>query len=285
MAQAEARVTRTSGGSEADPYMQRVSTGLQRSANAEYGYSVPQGVVPEWPVQYHVYIFNIAEREFEIQKPPMFPRVKFRACPRGEKYVMVAKIPNVVMERPISAETGQFMHQPYQGERVAMDIINPQNASLDQDAPIPENVSWMDLGGSNDLGRRGLFWSVNEVPTDEELAKARARLDRFYRQKVQEGSAIAADPKRAGDIAPEHHLAAEYLSRTGMKFSWHNFGEMPEVCPNCGEDIKKGAAFHTNSAGVICVLDWNRAIRAGVKTPEDYKKAQAATKAMEEAGA
>ena len=34
-------------------------------------------------------------------------------------------------------------------------------------------------------------------------------------------------------------------------------------CPNCGDDIPPSVAFHKSSTGVLCVLDPERAFRAG----------------------
>ena len=36
------------------------------------------------------------------------------------------------------------------------------------------------------------------------------------------------------------------------------------TCPNCGDVVKAGIAFHKSSAGVLCIIDKKRADEAGV---------------------
>jgi hypothetical protein len=48
--------------------------------------------------------------------------------------------------------------------RFATDIVNPDNLTIDQDAVI-NSVT----GKGNDLGALGVFWSLNEVPTEAEI--------------------------------------------------------------------------------------------------------------------
>ena len=67
------------------------------------------------------------------------------------------------------------------GRRMAMDIINPDNWTLDQDAVLTHS----DSVGQN-IGRLGVCWSLNEEPTEAELAAATRRLETHYRNLLTE---------------------------------------------------------------------------------------------------
>jgi hypothetical protein len=44
-------------------------------------------------------------------------------------------------------------------------------------------------------------------------------------------------------------------------------------CPNCGERIKAGVAFHKQEEGTLCILDWKRAVASGVRTRQQAYEA------------
>jgi hypothetical protein len=64
-------------------------------------------------------------------------------------------------------------------------------------------------------------------------------------------------------VTPELHAAAEYFAEN---YSWHSKQIKADYCAQCGEKIRAGAAFHRTEDGGMCVLDWDRAIKAGVRT-------------------
>jgi ribosomal protein S27AE len=55
---------------------------------------------------------------------------------------------------------------------------------------------------------------------------------------------------------------------------WHKLTTPKIECPNCGEKIKEGIAFHYSN-GRICVLSWERAYLAGAvkkdEVPESFR--------------
>jgi hypothetical protein len=145
-----------------------------------------------------------------------------------------------------------------------MDILNPDNLGLDQDAVILNPTS---IG--NNLGEKGVFWSLNEVPTHEELQKAQKRMEEYYRRLVDKANTTqAAEPGKLPDIlTPEHLAAAAYLEENfGMQFVWHTRMARLEDCAICGEKAKAGVAFHRTDDGGVCVRDWARAVKAGART-------------------
>lgn len=213
---------------------------------------------------YLIYIFSIARKAFIIHRPPQFAVITFAACPKNREYIKVAVIPNVVNYRWIDSASGETRTLGEAGERVATDFLNPNNLGVDIWAQADEQINWID-GGSDDLTRRGLFWSRNEQPFPIELERCRARMENHYKLLIAQADDLVQNGERKS-LTPEHHLAAEYFK---IKTAWHSIAELQRNCPNCGEQIGDGIAFHRNSMGMICVIDWKRAIEAGVKTRED----------------
>lgn len=222
------------------------------------------------PAEYHLHVFNIAQREFTIRRPPLFPCIKIPACPLGQPYILVAKIPNIVNEKYIISESGKTANQGRAGELVANDLVNPANTSGDMWREInDENITWID-GGTDDATRRGLFWTRNETPTEEELHKAKERMQRHYKGLLSRAETLSRQNK-IDEISWEMHLAADHFR---IRSTWHTVAELPEECPNCGEGIKPGVAFHTLANGALCVVDWRRAVAAGVVRKEDVPDGQ-----------
>jgi hypothetical protein len=231
------------------------------------------GSLPE--VKYFVHVYNIAGREFFIQRP-LIPKLKARACPAGERYIKVTSLRHPYLQldhEDNDVSTPRF--REHSAERIAQDICNPESLSLDQNVITADAFN---LGGN--LSTQGLFWSKNDPPTEEELKAVEKRLEIRYQTLLDTATALEKvnNGRDLYDrITPEWHAAADYF---GIETSWHQkrTKKAPEVskveCPNCGEPIKPGAPFHFVE-GVACVNDWQRAVAAGVKkksdVPEDFQ--------------
>lgn len=213
---------------------------------------------------YLLHVFSIARKPFVVRRPPNFPTVTFAACPKNKDWAEVAVIPNVVNYRWVDGVTGEVRSQGEAGERVATDLLNPANLGTDIWAASDEQSGWVD-GGSDDLTRRGLFWSRHATPEPWELARCRTRLENHYRSLIAQADDLVQNGERKA-LTPEHHLAAEHFK---LKTTWHSIADPQRNCPNCGEQVGDSVAFHRNSLGMICVLDWKRAVEAGVKTRAD----------------
>lgn len=213
---------------------------------------------------YLLHIFSIAHKAFVVRRPPQFSMVTFAACPKKADYIRVAVIPNIVNYRWIDSASGETRTLGEAGERVATDFLNPANLGIDIWAGADEQSSWIDAG-SDDLTRRGLFWTRNETPAPWELERCRARMENHYKNLLAQADDLVQNGDRKA-LTPEHHLAAEYFK---LKTAWHSIAEPQRNCPNCGEQIGDGLAFHRNSMGMLCVIDWKRTVNAGVKTRED----------------
>lgn len=213
---------------------------------------------------YVLHIFSIARVPFVVRRPPNFPILTLRACPPASPYVEVAVVPNVVNYRWVDSVSGEVRSLGESGERFATDLLNPANLGVDIWAGADDSVSWVDSGGA-DLTRRGVFWTRNAVPAPFELDRARSRMERHYKNLIAQADELMQNGERRA-LNPEHHLAAEYFK---LKTAWHSIAQVSLACPNCGEDVGPGLAYHRSSLGMICVLDWKRTVESGVKTRDD----------------
>lgn len=216
---------------------------------------------------YFIYVFNVGARSHRVSNGHL-KNVLIPGVDKGQKYVMAFKLPNIVNQCWQGADNGMIQTYGDDGRRVAMDIINPANMGIDQDYEIPKDQ--IVSQGAN-LANWGLFWSLNEVPTDEEIAKAVGRMERYYRSLLKEADQLARSGKY-DKIEEFHYIAADYF---GYKGAWNTKVDVPNDCPNCGASVKQGVAYHRNEDGSVCVIDWQRTVAAGIKTkkevPEDAR--------------
>lgn len=217
--------------------------------------------------EYFVYIYTTSDRDFTVMQPPLFPRLLLRARAAGEKYSLVLKLPSPFNQVDREGAVGDLMVRAHVAEKVAQSLLNPNNPTLDQDLNVPINNV---LGLGVDLNAQGLFWSRNNPPTDEEVAKAIARKERYYRGLLEKARTLEiSNPKELESlINRDYHMAAEYYT---VETSWHRTMVRAEECPLCGESIKPGVAAHKNSLGGVCIIDEKRAALMGL-TPSKAKQ-------------
>lgn len=250
---------------------------------------------------YWIYIFNISKQEFARYRPTDFPKIELKACAKDQKCRIVCRVPNIVNLKIPNLDTGQMTIVGIPGERFATDLVNPANLSNNMwNAFEDPNVTWLD-GGSDDLSRRGVFWTTtvlcsgcrkqiaerfdghltrwihqdgteicdDAVPeaTDEDMERARTRMEKHYQAMIDQADELAGNNQRS-DIGKEAHIAADYFFKVST--SWHHTVIRPATCPNCGDQISSGIAYHiSQSIGSLCIIDWKRAVMAGVKKRED----------------
>jgi|SRR5579862_3522895 len=254
---------------------------------------------------YFITLFNIVDRKFVIQRPPSFPMIVLAPCPRDKPWKAVARIPNIVNEKFVAAESGETQIRGIIGERFATDLLNPSNTGIDMWADISDDAAlWIDKG-TDDMTKRGLFWAggrqpgrevlcdncgavedtedrileghdrraycrkcdqvYSPRPNDADLAKCKGRLERFYRQLLTQAEEYARN-QQFREIGYEHHLSADYF---GLNSSWHQTIQAPQLCEYCGDAIKAGIAYHMSSSGLMCIRNWKSAVKAGVKQRSD----------------
>lgn len=225
--------------------------------------------------EYHVFIYSVvdprpADMPLMRHQPPLTKNLRIKECPKGERYVLVTSLAHPVNQPDINPMNDQRVTYYSDARRVAQDIVNPSNLTLDQDAVLrAENV----FSEGEDYGKLGVFWSLNNPPTDEEISKAVTRKENHYRSRLNRARVLeTSDPKALNAaLTITDHVAADYF---GEEFSWHRTAKKPASCSNCGESIKEGVAYHRNVDGIICVIDWKRTVEAGVKAMADVPESK-----------
>lgn len=242
---------------------------------------------------YFVYIYNMSQinigndTSFIVSRPPLMREFRIlrldKQKNRGAEYVLATKLPQPLLIPKGNVDSNEIDIVPQDVRRFAMDIINPDNLTIDQDAFIDKVT-----GQGNNLGAKGVFWSLNgpgatkggtirtlriqgkdtpvfEEPQPQEIAAARTRMESGYRRALEEADAVAiSQPADLGKfLTPEHHAACEYY---GEDRSWHGKKARTDFCNICGEKMRAGASFHKTEDGVLCINNWDGAIKAGVKT-------------------
>jgi hypothetical protein len=75
---------------------------------------------------------------------------------------------------------------------------------------------------------------------------------------VRQAEALAAsDDKKM--ISPLMHFAMDYL---GISAGWHTSLRHMISCPNCGDQVLEGIAYHKNAFGEKCIIDQERYLRS-----------------------
>lgn len=237
----------------------QLSEGMNRANNVDWNFSTADYMLNREP-DYFVYLFNLAKQEYRISRLPLIKELIIPARREGEKYALVTKLPSPFKYPKGNVDSNELDIVVIDGRRFAMDIINPDNMSLDQDAVITQTFT---IG--NNLGKLGVFWSLEAEPSKEEIARATSRMEKHYRTLLEQARAVeTSDPKQLAEIlSPAHHAAADYFHET---FNWHKKEVHLESCPRCSAPAKVGAPFHAIDGGGLCVGDWDAAIRAGVRS-------------------
>lgn len=239
-----------------------LSDGMTKANNQEFNFFGNQFLSSREP-EYFVYLYNVSETKFTVNRSPVVAEMVLRAKESGEDYKLVGQFPQPLLVPVGNLDSNEIELKPVDARRFAMDICNPDNWGLDQNAVIDPKQGTS--GGTNNLGKKGLFWSLNNPPKPEEVKMAVNRMESFYKSKLEEARTVevSAPAKLSETLSPEHHQAADYF---GEQFSWHGKKSKPADCPQCGARIQAGAKFHPIEGGGFCVNDWDAAIKAGVRS-------------------
>jgi hypothetical protein len=249
-----------------------LSESMTRANNRTFNFNLQDYLYGRKP-DFFVYLYNVSEQSFDVYRPPLFANIHIPGRKRGEDFSVAARLPSPLLAPQGSVDSDELTTNLMDTRRVAMDICNPDNLSLDQNAVIakPTNIG-------NNLSAKGVFWSLEAPPTKEnnfvtsdklkvEVQDAVKRMETYFNKVLEKMKAMeTSDPKGMLEmIGPEAHTAADYF---GIETSWHGKRSRPMDCPNCGDRIKAGIAFHRTEEGTLCILDWKRAVASGVRTKQ-----------------
>ncbi len=213
-----------------------------------------------------IYIHSVSKRSFRTSRN-LFKNLNLVGCENGERYVTSAVIADPIIEGIADETSGGSRPFDHDGWRAVLDLLNPNNFT-----PDPYNGSanadyFANRQGQN-LMAEGLFPSLNETPTEKELQRAEESLKKHYQWLTREAARLSSRSKKDLDeFLQSYPQTHEAMDAMGITAEWHSPSTVEAFCPNCGDKIRPGIAFHTGELGP-CVIDPVRAYKAGVLTKE-----------------
>jgi hypothetical protein len=231
------------------------------------------------PAQYYIGLYSVNKRRMAdvpysfIVENGAYKTVCIPSCPPDQRYIKVLDIPHPVQSIEADPHAlGEVVVRATSAGKVAMSIVHPDIIGESMDHLPPQSALAKYAISSNcDLIKQGVFFTRADEETKEfekALRAAEERLAAYYRQGL-DGIAGLSDREiqtvMSGDKGLDLRTAAAHFGEDipGMRSRLN-----PKVdCPNCFEKVHKGAAYHRNDLlGTICIIDWQRAVEAGVKT-------------------
>lgn len=232
------------------------------------------------PVEYFVGLYSVNKRRMAdsslafIVENGAYKTVAIPSCPADKRYIKVMDIPHPVQSLEADPHNfGAVVMRTQRAEFVAMNIVNPDVFGTSMDHLPPSSaLAKYSISSNCDLIRQGVYFTREDEGTpafEKATAAAEARRDAYYRTSLDGLLGMSQDQIR---------MVMNSEKGLDLRTASAHFGEdipglvarTPKVsCPNCFERIPQGAAFHKNELlGVICVIDWKRAVEAGVKTKD-----------------
>jgi hypothetical protein len=192
------------------------------------------------------FIYNVSGESFRREMGGT-GNFLIKACLPGLPYSEPTEIEHPFVEE-YASDNNKIMGQYFDADEIAESLVRGG------------------IGGeNNNLYDQGVFWTHNNPPKEEEVAKARTRYTDYCKTLV-----TVADKKynlgNEKDITNEERRAAAFLKINRM---WNKAVVPMKECPNCQEYVAIGAATHSCGA----VLDWDKAVKLGLKTPEERDRA------------
>jgi len=260
------------------PFGDKRTQGAMRGANPENFNVFFSGHTMRDPKRI-IYIHTVAKKSTNPLTRILFPRLILRGCENGERFVTCAAIPDPISQASPDQERGGSRIDEHDGWRAAIDLLNPTNFSNDPFLGTQNPDFFANRNGQN-LIALGFWPSLNEVPTEEEIKRAEKNRDQNYRWLTREATRLAAvstkDLNEFLQTYPDTHIAMDAL---GISANWHTLNVVSASCPNCGDNIKQGLAFHKSSAtDKLCVIDPEKAYKAKAITKEEYEELMTAPK-------
>lgn len=172
-----------------------------------------------------VWIYNVSRLTHEMDHP-LLHHVSIRGNHTRKRYCMYTSLPSIVMApQQEFGDVGEISVTavPMDGRRLAMDLICPDNLTLDIDAEVKGTMS---IG--RDLRKKGVFWSEHNPPKPAEVKKAIKKMEDYYTDLLERARLVELSDNRrelSNYITPEHHEAAEYFQ---ISTSWHPIIRKPD---------------------------------------------------------
>ena len=203
---------------------------------------------------YVIYVYNIVDLPHPVRQTGFYLNIP--ACPKGQK-VAWTTLPAWTRDIYVKPGSTEYMYKMIDGRKAATSLLNPAAyPSKDWDTQL---ANWQaDDQQGNNLNAYGCWWSLT-MP--EETDKLDREIALFKKRVLDTMNGLVAQAElfyAAGDrksITPLMHFAMDYLKK---KAEWHMSMQHMISCPNCGEDIVDGIAYHKNDFGEKCIVDVER---------------------------
>lgn len=194
---------------------------------------------------------------------------------RRIKYV--TSFPQPILLPRHNPDSEELQYDQQDAVRFVVDLINPDNLTQSLDIDINSVFSTAE---DRDLSKQGVFFSLSNPPKREDVEKAYARMEKYYRGLLEMARILEQTNKpmlheKAGTNPDFGHAAAYY----GETTSWQTNPVRPVACSNCGENKPAGKKFHMTTYGIFCVEPtiegWKAAVNSGMRTydqvPEELR--------------
>ena len=244
--------------------------GAMRGANPENFNIIIDGHAMREPRRM-IYIHTVAKRPFGPITRNLFKRLPLRGCGPGERSTLCCAIPDPVPESIRNEMTGGNDIKEHDGWRAAIDLLNPANLTHNPYSGDGNPDFYSNRSGQN-LICEGYWPSLYREAPEEEINGSEKRRDLRYRYLTGEATRLAAiSTVKLNEFLlsnPDTHIAMDALK---MKATWHASSSVTATCPNCGDEVAQGLAFHKSSVtDRLCVIDPEKAYRAKAITREEY---------------
>lgn len=191
--------------------------------------------------KYRIYIYNVGPLKHEVPKGSL-GTYRIEACEKGEAYSKPLTLPAIVSSSYMDAASDSMKTDDVDGKFIAQDIVNPFLGG--------------DWSEGQNLEEKGVFWTLNAVPTEEELSKAREQLNVYFRKQLNKATELETTGQLQF-ITPIMRIASTWY---GENRPWNRMYQKLSACPSCQEDMKPGTLKH--SCGYV--VDPANAYVAGV---------------------
>jgi hypothetical protein len=151
-----------------------------------------------------VWIYNISQQEYVLGNS-IIRKLKVPARKDKEDYAVVTSFPELVAEPVYNVDNNETHFYLIKGERLAMDLINPSNLGLDQDATGMSYGITLSIG--TNFSDRGVFFSTKNPPLRKDLAGARKRYKKYCTALIER-----ANIERLTSEAPELMVTKAQIS-------------------------------------------------------------------------
>lgn len=184
---------------------ERLEAGMNNSANPNSCLCLEQLNLVNLLVRTkRVWIYNISQQEYVLCNS-IIRKLKVPARKDEEDYAVVTSFPELIAEPVLRVDINETHYYLNKGERLAMDLINPSNLGLDQDAT--GMCYGITLSTGTNFSDKGVFFSTQNPPLRKDLAGARKRYKKYCTALIER-----ANIERLTSAAPKMMVTQAQIS-------------------------------------------------------------------------